>query len=88
MYNIYLHEVPERGIDEGWWGGGSSRVNSVIYDRTDDKRDAFEMDEWNAVAFYAEFKSQGWPCEIVPDISDKRKLELLTSGPPIINIPL
>lgn len=75
IYRIFLHKA--KNILEGWWGGSNSRSNSVIYDRTDEKEDAIELDEYNAVKFYAEFKRLGWPCEIVPSISNDRMLEIL-----------
>jgi hypothetical protein len=76
MYKIWLHG--SKGISSGWWGGhGRSRSNSVIYDRTDRMEDVFELDEYNAVQFYAEFKKLGWSCEIIPKISNEKMLELL-----------
>ena len=81
MYKIWLHEVPEKNIEEGWWGGnGRSRQNSVIYDRTEYEDEAFEMDDMNALLIYTNFKSLGWPCEVIPKITNKRKLEILDSG--------
>jgi len=75
IYRIFLHEA--KGIPDGWWGGSNSRSNSVIYDRTDEKDEAFELDDYNAVQFFAEFKRLGYSCEIVPRIPDDKMLEIL-----------
>lgn len=75
MYKIFLHG--SKNLLDGWWGGSNSRSNSVIYDRTDNEDEAFELDEYNAVQFYAEFKRLGYSCEIVPKIDNEKMLELL-----------
>ena len=74
-----MKAVPEHGIKEGWWGG-NSRQNSCIYDRVENKKDANKLDDFNAVLFYAEFKSRGWPCKIVPKVDKDRMLEILVNN--------
>lgn len=76
-YRIWMEELDD--LEEGWFCGIGERQNDVFH-RTPDKKEADTFDEVNAVHFVKDFTSYGYPCRIIPKISEKRMLEVLMPG--------
>ena len=69
----YKIKFKEDGL---WWCGIGDRCNSQL-SRTDEIDEADTFDDVYAVLRARQFKSLGYDCNIVPDISIDRKLEIL-----------
>lgn len=73
-YKIYMNEIGD--LYEGWYCGEGKRSNSMYY-RCEDGELADTFDDYTAFWLSYEFKSYGYPCRVVPNIPQKRIMEIL-----------
>ena len=73
-YRIYMDGIDD--LEDGWYCGGGVRCNDMFH-RTQQKIDADVFDDFNALLFCVRFRKLGYPCKVLPKISNKRQLEIL-----------
>jgi len=76
MSNYYIHMEELDGLEEGYCCGSAERHNSPFH-RTLDKQDADVYDDSGAISVSRGYKMLGYPCKVVPKVSDRRVLEIL-----------